>query len=78
VVNFPTHIPVIKHRRNPTVAVSAIFGSQGSDIGHQPGFFTGNQWLEALGSPGLTQHPACPSLGDSKNLANMFGYLAPP
>jgi len=78
VIHLPAIIAVIKHCRYPTVAVSAVFGSQGCDIGHQPGFFTGNQWAETLGGPGLTQHPACPSFGDSKNMANMIGYLAPP
>jgi len=78
VIHLPAIIAVIKHCRNPAVAVSAVFGSQGSDIGHQPGFFTGYQWAETLGGPGLTQHPAGPPLGDSKNLADMIGYLAPP
>jgi hypothetical protein len=75
------HLPalvIIQHSRNPPVSISAVFGSQFSDIIRQPDFFARNQWMETLRGSGLAKYPAGPPFGDSKNLANMIGYLAPP
>src|SRR5690242_17403067 len=55
-----------KQRRDPAVSVAAILTGELNNVGRQSGLIIRCRWDLALRRSMLSQHVACPSLGDAK------------
>lgn len=56
----------MQHRRDPAIAIAAILGSEGNDVGSQCRFILAGLWELALSGSMLSQNPACASLRDAE------------
>jgi hypothetical protein len=66
----------MEHRRNPAVAVAAVFGGKRDDVGGQRRLVSTSLGRLPLRRAMLPQNPTCQALGEAKLRGDMLGTAA--